>query len=421
MTQILVAPEAVIQFNKAEKTAFERLKSEIPLTGNPDDLMDKLWELTEGIIPHDRIGIAFIDKNGEGLSSHLLKTSYDEIFMGVDYSGGLGRSSLRHLREKMVARIIPNLEQYGIEHPYSTHTALLLKEGVKCSITLPLNVQDKCVGFIFFSSRQVDVFKERHANLLLAVIQTLSYTLERLWRIAELERVKKSYMTTVGFVAHEMKSPLATAQTMLHTYLDGYFGDVNEAGHEAATGVNRLLEYMHSLVSNYLGLSQIESGEMKFSPEPGLHFVEEVLKFGIETVQIRAEKKGSNISLTIPDNEVVMDGDKNLLRIVAVNLIDNAVKYSPDNSEIEVKAMVQDKHLVFCTLNPGPGFTKEESKKLFKKFSRLNQKGMQDRKGTGLGLFLTYWIVQKHQGQIIADSEPGVWTRFQVKIPLEIL
>lgn len=113
-----------------------------------------------------------------------------------------------------------------------------------------------------------------------------------------------------------------------------------------------------------------------------------------------------------------MFGDMDLLRIVAVNLIDNGVKYGFDNITVQVNVAVEDGDVVMSVKNPGVGFTKEQARKLFQRFSRLKQKGTEDRRGTGLGLYLTWWIVQKHGGRISADSEPGKWAQFTVRLPL---
>ncbi len=419
MTEIHIEPEQVIKFNPAENATFDRIKTEIPLSVDPEQLMEKLWEITDGILPHDRIGIAFIDKNGEGLSSHLLKASYDDLLMDETYSAGLGHSGLNQLREKMVARIIPDLEKYFEEHPNSKSTELLLKEGVQSNLTLPLTANKATVGYIFFSSKTKNAFSEKHANLLLAVIQTLSYTMERLWRIRELEKVKTNYMSTVGFVAHEMKSPVATAQTMADTYLEGYYGEVNEAGHEAMTGMRRLMLYMNDLIKNYLNLSQLETGEMRFNPRPGLDFLNEIAQFGVDTVLARANERGSIIQTHFPKEAVILDADASLLKIVMINLLDNAIKYAPKNAEIHFAVEKTEKLLIFKVKNPGIGFSPIQKKKLFKKFSRLNQKGLEDRKGTGLGLYLTWWIIQKHKGKIFAESKTGEWAEFTVHLPLQ--
>jgi signal transduction histidine kinase len=114
-----------------------------------------------------------------------------------------------------------------------------------------------------------------------------------------------------------------------------------------------------------------------------------------------------------------LTGDLYLLRIVVVNLLDNAIKYGDENIEVQVKLAEEGGKLVFSVRNKGVGFDKEQAKKLFRRFSRLKQKGTEDRRGTGLGLYLTWWIVQKHGGRIEADSEPGQWAEFRVYLPFK--
>ncbi|HLP48705.1 MAG TPA: ATP-binding protein, partial [Candidatus Kapabacteria bacterium] len=130
-----------------------------------------------------------------------------------------------------------------------------------------------------------------------------------------------------------------------------------------------------------------------------------------------AGERGSRILVEGPQ-EILLTGDPDLLRIVAVNLLDNAIKYGDENIEVKVKFNEQNGELFFLVHNKGVGFDKEQAKKLFRRFSRLKQKGTEDRRGTGLGLYLTWWIIQKHGGRIEADSEPGQWAEFKVYLPL---
>lgn len=94
------------------------------------------------------------------------------------------------------------------------------------------------------------------------------------------------------------------------------------------------------------------------------------------------------------------------------------MKYGEENGEINIHYQTDNQKLTFKIRNTGVGFTPEQASQLFKRFSRLHQKGLEDRKGTGLGLYLTWWIIQKHRGHISALSEPGKWAEFYVELPL---
>jgi len=100
--------------------------------------------------------------------------------------------------------------------------------------------------------------------------------------------------------------------------------------------------------------------------------------------------------------------------------LDNAIKYGRDHGNVVVTAQRTPKGIFFSVWNEGPGFPEAERDQLFKKFSRLNTKELLNRKGTGLGLYTTWRIVNQHGGTIEARSEVGLWAEFTVRIPQPI-
>jgi signal transduction histidine kinase len=103
---------------------------------------------------------------------------------------------------------------------------------------------------------------------------------------------------------------------------------------------------------------------------------------------------------------------------VLINLLTNALRYSPAGSEVTVKAVLQEKEVVFSVQDFGPGISKDDLKRIFNKFVQLRTNGKKNKHGLGLGLAISKEIVQAHGGQIFAESEPGHWTRFSFRIPL---
>jgi signal transduction histidine kinase len=172
------------------------------------------------------------------------------------------------------------------------------------------------------------------------------------------------------------------------------------------------------MISNYLGLSSLESGELKYAPLPNVDFEDDVLNFSIETIQARIKEHQVSLNVESSGEKFILDADSELLRLVVVNLLDNAVKYGEKNSLVHITCEYTQASFVFKVRNKGVGFTKEQSLKLFKRFSRLRQKGLEDRKGSGLGLYLSWWIIQKHKGKIYANSQPGEWAEFSFELPV---
>jgi len=337
--------------------------------------------------------------------------------LGLDYGAGLAGSSLQGILDTGRARIISDLEEYLRRRPESASTAALVREGVRSSLTLPLKVGERPVGFLFFSSRKADAFGEAHVRILRGVRDRIAQAVEKAWLIKRLMDAREAYFSTLGFIAHELKSPLASIVARAETYAGGYLGEVDPKAAEVMRIIVTTSGYMTNMVRDYLDLSRIETGELRFDPKDGVRFGKDVLAFAAESAHLWAEQRGSRVVLDAPEAEILVRGDIDLLRILMTNLVDNAVKYGFDKAEVKVTARVEGGQLVASVRNPGVGFSEEQAQKLFKRFSRLRQKGVEDRKGSGLGLYLCWYIAQKHGGSLSAASRPGEWAEFTLKLP----
>jgi len=398
-----------------------RIRDDIAAGRSFEAVMDVLWESCREPISFDRVGVSFVEEDGQRVVSRYVRTAYDPsaVRLGEAYAAGLANSSLREILDSGRARIIRDLERYAAEHARSASSRLLVAEGVRSSLTLPLRVRDREVGFMFFSSRRVAAFDRGDLETVQALSSALSQTIEKVWLIQRLERSRRDYLQVMGFVSHEMKSPLSSLTTVGRTYLKGYQGPVDPVAGGVIEKMIRISGYMINMVNNYLDLSRLESGEMAFSPRAGLRFREDVLDFALDTVSARAEERGTAVTVEGTDETFRLTGDEDLLRIVAVNLLDNAVKYGEDGGRVRVRLARDGDRMVFSVRNAGVGFSEEQRGKLFKRFSRLKQKGLEDRRGSGLGLYLVWWIVQQHGGDITADSKPGEWAEFKVFLKVD--
>ncbi|HQQ52160.1 MAG TPA: ATP-binding protein, partial [Spirochaetota bacterium] len=118
------------------------------------------------------------------------------------------------------------------------------------------------------------------------------------------------------------------------------------------------------------------------------------------------------------DDDVKVEGDPDLLKIVMHNLLSNAVKYNSEHGLIRITAKRQDELCIIKVWNTGPGFPQQEKYKLFKRFSRIETEELLSRKGSGIGLFISWNIVYMHNGRIYADSAQGQYAEFTVELPL---
>jgi len=125
-----------------------------------------------------------------------------------------------------------------------------------------------------------------------------------------------------------------------------------------------------------------------------------------------------SIATELPaDGVLTADCDPSLLTIVLVNLLGNAVRYGRRGGKVRLTVAPRGRHLRVAVWNEGQGFTRAQRGRLFRKFSRLGTPATDQRRGTGLGLYNSWRIVQLHHGHIRADAQPGEWAEFTFEIP----
>ncbi|MFA5097177.1 MAG: cache domain-containing protein [Candidatus Margulisiibacteriota bacterium] len=225
-------------------------------------------------------------------------------------------------------------------------------------------------------------------------------------QLSERERTLKDsnirYLDLVGFVSHELKGILAS--TMLHAYSvrDGFLGMINFKQRKALDSVVKNLEYFDSTVKNFLNLSRIEKDEMPVN-RTDLLLGEDLLDQSVQEFFKPAAEKSIVIENNIARG-IKVRADFNLMQIVANNLVGNAVKYGSANGKVSLNCVQESDRIKVEVYNDGKPLTGEETQRLFKRFSRLDNPETKKNKGTGLGLFISRQIIEKHGGSIRVES-----------------
>jgi signal transduction histidine kinase len=219
----------------------------------------------------------------------------------------------------------------------------------------------------------------------------------------------------LGFVAHELKTPLASAMMSLYTVKDGYLGELKPAQQKGLDSVAQSLDYFHDMVKNYLDLSRLEKGELEVvKRETPLHA--RVVRPVLEGLEREMRERRMVLEDRIPD-DMVLNVDDNLLRIVYDNLLSNALKYGREGGTIELDMHENQGQVVLSVKNDGAGIPAEKMSLLFEKFRRLDTPEYATQKGSGLGLYICKEIVRKLGGEIWADSKVGEWVQFSFSMP----
>ena len=406
-------------FSPKERAVLDRINDRVAAGNSLDEILNFLFDETESIMPCDRIGLSFLEEDGKRVAAHWARAKYEPLYLDKGYAADMEGSSLKEVLDSGRPRIIDDLGKYAESHTGSESTSLLLNEGVRSSMTCPLVVGNRPVGFLFRSSREPNSYSEREIRLHLAIAERLSQAVEKTWRIEQLTASNMAYLEMLGFISHELKSPIATIVMEGKLLTEGFLGQLDE---QKADIVRKMIgqgERLLDLIRDYLDLARMEGGQLPFSPKAGVNFASDVIGPTLELVQTPMEQKGVKL-IRLDEETRQVECDPNLLKIVLFNLLDNAVKYGLDGGEIRLSVKHEDEKLLVSVWNAGPGFPESEKQKLFRRFSRLHTPELMKRKGSGVGMYISWKIIQLHGGKIWAESEEGAWARFSFEIPQPI-
>jgi signal transduction histidine kinase len=231
---------------------------------------------------------------------------------------------------------------------------------------------------------------------------------------AKLEKLNDQQAAFVSNVAHEFRSPLAVFKGALDNLADGlYGGPLPPALAEPVEMCQREVDRLTRLVSDLLDLSRIESGKLRLRRQAVV--LQEVLRSVTQFLEGIAARRGVRLALQLPAEAVELSGDRDRLEQVFINLVANALKFTPAGS-VTVTLRRDGEAAEVEIADNGPGIAPEDLGRIFDKFERV---GSQSEEGSGLGLPIARDIVQLHQGSIRVESRPGAGSRFLVRLPLD--
>jgi two-component system, OmpR family, phosphate regulon sensor histidine kinase PhoR len=226
-------------------------------------------------------------------------------------------------------------------------------------------------------------------------------------RLAELDQMKKDF---VSGVSHELRSPVAAVESLLNVLLSRPEGE--PANREYLQRARTNLQRLNAFIDNLLDAAKIEKGRVELKPE------KVALKPAVSEVlglfEARAVERGVSLEAEFADLDVRADGDA--LRRVLVNLVSNALKFTPKGGRVSVAARPPvDGRVEIDVTDTGQGIPPDEVPRLFERFSRGRSAARTP--GTGLGLYLVKQTVEAHGGNVAVRSAPGRGTTFTLSWP----
>ena len=336
---------------------------------------------------------------------------------------GLDDSTLATLHPRLDPAILDALGRVGeTVSPVRVSPAgsVATRERVEQVLALPLNRDDgKPVGVIYvFRDPSSGPFEAGDLELLDLFARQAATAIEQARlaaeTLAEKNRLESMQSSFVSIVSHELQTPVAI--------IKGYAGTLARPdapwSRETVTRVAHTIEEecdrLHRLITDLLDLSRIQAGRvaMSIGPVDLADLAESVAE------RHRPRSPAHTVTVELPPDFPIIQGDREKLRMVLANLVDNAVKYSPEGEPITIGGRAETEHVVLWVPDEGVGIPAEETDHVFERFHRIDTRLSRTTQGVGLGLYICKVIVEAHGGAIWVESPgPGRGSTFFVRLP----
>ena len=260
-------------------------------------------------------------------------------------------------------------------------------------------------------------FSDEHNNIVGTV-----YVFDDITSEHEIEKMKSEF---VSLVSHELRTPLTSIIGFISLILDGKTGKINQKQYESLSRAHRQSKRLADLINDLLDVSRIEAGRIEMKQERLR--IDRIARRRIEELRPQADEKTISLFFEAQSNLPLMIGDADRIGQIFINLIGNAIKFTPDNGKVTVRisqslqngSATDGFHVE--VIDTGPGIPPEDREKIFDKFRQLGSvQARKPQSGTGLGLSIAAGIVEAHGGRLWVDAgENGRGCNFQFFVPLE--
>jgi signal transduction histidine kinase len=377
-----------------------------------DEAFDAFIREVRGLIPFDRIAIV-LSEEGTAQVMAVAGAGADDVLppgSARPIHGTLLEEILRTnqtvYRRDMADADFPEEEEF-------------LALGLRCRLATPLLQGTRAIGMLSIMRNERDSFRageielaELLGRLVATAVQNIrAYEAER-ETVEELRRLSALRADFVSLVSHELRTPMAavigSARTLQQRWRE-LSPEQRESFLELIAGETGRLA---TLIGDVLDTSRIEAGTFSFRfSDVDLG---ELVRDSVATAQVGQDEV--RLLAEVRDPLPQVRGDFERLRQVLMNLIDNAVKYSPANGQVEVRAYGEDGRVRVDVSDRGPGIAREDQRLIFEKFGRVTGGGAH-RPGTGLGLFIARSIAEAHGGSLDVWSAPEQGSTFTLDLP----
>lgn len=238
--------------------------------------------------------------------------------------------------------------------------------------------------------------------------------------ITELRQTQRMKQELTAIVSHELRTPLTSMQVFLSSLALGAYGELKTGAEKRISGIQRSVRRLIGLINDLLDSEKMAAGQLSITCTPMC--ITDAISMAIDSIREFAEK--GNVTLVVDSVSAMVNGDVDRLAQVVVNLTSNAIKFSPEASTVKITvSILEDKFVEVLVTDQGPGIAKDFHELIFERFHQVQQNTARAASppkiaGTGLGLSLSKYLVEKHGGTIGVTSEYGAGSTFWFRLPL---
>ena len=396
-----------------------------------DRVLERTLEALQRTLGAEYVNLMLPDENKQVMRPHRATLGFQDVLQ--DWQAPINRCITGRVYRTGQAVIIPDVSQ---EPDYAVGA-----EDVRSELAVPVRVGGQVAAVLNIESRRLNAFNEddlafyttvagqlgialensrlyqqeqqrrREAEKLSRQLEEQSAQLSRaLQELQEFDRLRNEMVQNVG---HELRTPLTLIQGYTELLLSGDMGPLEPVQRSALEVIYERTAALSRLLRNLVALRSLQREQLSFNPL----ILHQVAAYAVDVYRRSAEQAGIELVFDVADYSAQVQGDEEHLRLVFLQLLDNAIKFSPNGGEVIVRVWSDDEQVHASVQDHGIGIAPEHIGRIFERFYQVDGSTTRRYGGVGIGLAVVWEIVEMHGGSVDVQSEPGVGSTFTVTLP----